>query len=47
MTGKPVLDVFGGNDFLTKATHRLGLCGHVPETKFGPKYDVTQPIVLT
>ena len=27
MIGKFLLDVFGGNDFLTRATHRLGLRG--------------------
>ena len=42
-----LLDVFGGNDFLTKATNSLGLRGYVFDTKFGPRYDVTQPIVLT
>ena len=29
MTGKSVLDVFGGSVFLTKAAHRLGLRGYV------------------
>ena len=47
MFGKHVLDVFGGGDFLTKATNRLGLCGHVPETKCGPKYDVAQALLFS
>ena len=47
MTGKYQLDVFGGSGFLTKATNNPGLRGHVLDTKFGPRYDVTQPLVLT
>ena len=35
MTGKYTLDVIGGNDFQTKATHRLGVRGYVLDTKFG------------
>ena len=31
--GKYVLDVCGGNDFLTKATQRLGLRGYVLDTE--------------
>ena len=37
----------GGSGFLTKATQHLGLRGYVLDTKFGPRYDVTQPLVLT
>ena len=47
MTGKFMLDVFGGDDFLTMAANLLGLRGNVLDTKFGPKYDVSQPVVLT
>ena len=47
MTGKFLLDVFGGSGFLTKATHHLGLRGYVLDTKFALRYDVTQPLVLT
>ena len=46
-TEKHVLGVFGRNDFLTKATTRFGLRGHVLDTKFGARYDVTHPLVLT
>ena len=47
MTGKYMLDVFGGSGFFTKATNHLGLRGYVLDSKFGPRYDVTQPLVLT
>ena len=47
MTVKSTLDVFDDNDFLTRATHRLGLRGDVLDTKFGARYDVTKPLVLT
>ena len=40
MTGKFLLDVFGGSGFLTKATNYLGLRGYVLDTKFGPRFDV-------
>ena len=47
MTGKYMLDVFGGSGFVAKATSHLGLRGYVFDTKFGPKYDVTQHRTLT
>ena len=47
MTGKYMLVVFGGSGCVEKATNHLGLRGSVLETKFGPKYDVTKPLVLT
>ena len=47
MTGKYMIDVFGGSGFLTKVTNQLGLRGYVLDTKLGARYDVTQPIVLT
>ena len=37
-----MLDVFGGSGFPTKATNHLGLRGYLIDTKFGPRYDVTQ-----
>ena len=42
-----MIDVFGGSGFVAMATHHFGLCGSVLDAKFGPKYDVTQPVVLT
>ena len=39
-----MIDVFGGSGCLTKATNHLGLRGYVLETKFGPRYDVTQSL---
>ena len=39
--------VFGETGFVAKATNHLGLRGYVLDTKFGPKYDVTKPLVLT
>ena len=47
MTGKYFVDVFGGSGFLAKTTKHLDLRGYVFDTKFGPKYDVTKPLVLT
>ena len=47
MTGKYFIDVFGGSGFLSKATSHLGLRGYLLEIKFGPRYYVTQPLVLT
>ena len=47
MTGKYETDVFGGSGFLTKATNHVGLRGFVLDTTFGPRYDVTQLLVLT
>ena len=47
MTGKYMLDVFGGVGPLAKATDLLGLRGYVLDTKLGCRYDVTKPIVLT
>ena len=47
MTGKDVPDVFGGSGFVANATNHLGPRGYVLDTKFGRKYDVTQPLVLT
>ena len=43
MTGKYMLDVFGGSGFRTKARNYSGLRGFVLDTKFGLRYDVTQP----
>ena len=42
-----MLDVLGGDDFLSDATHRLGSRGHVLDRKLAPRYDVSRPIVLT
>ena len=42
-----MLDVLGGDDFLSDATHRLGSRGRVLDRKLGPRYDVSRPIVLT
>ena len=47
MTGKYVLDVFGGSRFLTKATNQIVLRGYVLDTKFCPAYYVPKPLVLT
>ena len=47
MTGKFMLDVFGVSGFVAQATNQLGVRGYVLDTKFGPRYDVTQPLVLT
>ena len=47
MTEMYMLDVFGGRGFLAKATNHLGLRDYVLDTKFGPRYDVTNPLVLT
>ena len=47
MTGKYMLDVFGGPGFLATASNHLGLSGYVLDTKFGPRYVVTKPFVLT
>ena len=47
LTGKYMLDVIGGSGFLTKAIDHLSLHGYVLDTKFGPKYHVTEPLVLT
>ena len=47
MTGKCMLDVFGGTGLLAKATNHLDLRSYVLDTKFGPRYDVTQHLVLT
>ena len=33
-----MIAVFGGNDFLTKATNHLGLRGYVLDKKFGLRY---------
>ena len=44
MTGKSLIDVFGGSGFLSQATNHLGLRGCVFDTKFGPKYDVSKPM---
>ena len=41
VTGKYLIDVFGGNGSLSKATNHWGLRGDVLDTKFGLKYDVT------
>ena len=41
MIGKSMVDVFGRNDALTKATHWLGLRGHVLVAKVGPSWDVS------
>ena len=47
MTGKYIFEVFDGSGFLTKATKQLGVRGHMLDTKFGVRCDVTQPFVLT
>ena len=47
MTGKCMLDVFGGLAFLAKSSNHIGLRGYVFDTKVGPRYDVTKPLVLT
>ena len=45
MTGKYMVDVFGGSGFLTTATNHLGLRSFVLDTKFDSRDDVTQPLV--
>ena len=47
MTGKFLIDVFGGSGFVAKATYHLGLRGRVLDTKFGLRCDVTQPTVTS
>ena len=47
MTGKDMLDVFGGSGFVANATNHLGSRGYVLDTKFGRRHDVTQPLVQT
>ena len=47
MIGKYILDVFDGPCIPAKATNHLGLRGHVFDTKFGPRYDVTDSLVFT
>ena len=42
-----MLDVFGGFGFVEKTTNSVGLRGYVLDTKFGPKYDATKPLVLS
>ena len=42
-----MLDLFGGAGFLAETTNHLRLRGYVLDTKFGPRYDVTQAFVLT
>ena len=42
-TCRGVVDKFGGSGFLATATNQFG-CGFVLDTKFGPRYDVTQPL---
>ena len=44
MTGKYMLDVFGGSGFVAKATAHLGLRGNVLDTKFWRRYNVTKPL---
>ena len=44
MNGKYMADVFGGFGYLTKAIKHWGLRGCVLDTKFGLRYDVTQPL---
>ena len=39
--------MFGGFGFLSKTTNASGLRCHVLDTKFVPRCDVTQPLVLT
>ena len=47
MDGKYMRDVFGGSGFMATATNHLVLRGHVLDTKFGLRYDVTESLVLT
>ena len=42
-TCRGVVDKFGGSGFVATATNQFG-CGFVLDTKFGPRYDVTQPL---
>ena len=46
MICKYMLDVFGGAGFLAQTTDHLCLREYVLDTKFGPRYDVTKPLVL-
>ena len=46
MTWKFLFDVFGGSGFVAITTIIWFLRGYVLDTKFGTKYDVTQPLVL-
>ena len=41
-----MFDVFDGPGVVGKATINLGLRGCVPDTKCGPRYDETEPLVL-
>ena len=41
-----MLDLFGGLGFLAKGSNHLELRGYVLDTKFGPRQDVTKPLVL-
>ena len=48
MTGKCLFDVFGGLGFLAKASKSSVIVWPMCSIqKFGPKYDVTKPVVLT
>ena len=47
MTGAYLHDLCGGSGFLSKAANHLGFRGHALETKFGPRYGVTKPLVRT
>ena len=47
MTGKYMLDVFGGPGFLAKTSNHLGSRGNVLDAKLGPRYDMTKAHVLT
>ena len=43
MTGKCMIDVFGGSGFVAKEANPLGLRGYVFDTKFGPRCEQDVP----
>ena len=42
-----MLHVFGVLGFVANASNHVGLRGYMLYTKFGPRYDVTKPLVIT
>ena len=45
MPGMFLFDVLGGSTCVAEATNHLGLRGFVLDTKFGARFDVTEPLV--
>ena len=46
MIGRSMFEVFSGSGFMAKTANHMGSRGHVLDTKFGARYDVTKPLVL-